>query len=53
MQWNAFIRKNKLRDTASFENIIASLRDFSSPIILAINNQKEFRAIWKAPHWSI
>lgn len=52
-QWNAFISKNKLDDTDSLENVIASLKGFFSPIILAVNNQEDFRANWSSPKWSI
>jgi predicted nucleotidyltransferase component of viral defense system len=51
-QWNAFIRKNKLDDLTNFETVIALLKDFFFSIILATNNQEDFRANWNSGQWT-
>jgi hypothetical protein len=49
-QWKGFIEKAKLTGAPlSFEDIVASIKDFLQPIVDSITNNRTFQSSWTAP----
>lgn len=50
VQWRAFVKKAKLRDAPeTFEDIVATIRNFLEPIIAALCDRGKFYRSWRAP----
>jgi hypothetical protein len=50
IQWRAFIKKAKLKDTAeAFEEVIAMIRVFLEPVINSISDRQKFIRTWSSP----
>ena len=47
IQWNAFIKKNKLNADTNFVSVIEKLQDFIEPIFVMKENKK-----WNPVKWS-
>jgi len=48
MQWTAFLRKSGLKSAETLGEVVAHIKTFLLPIILAIQNDKPFNLRWSA-----
>jgi len=54
MQWQAFLRKNRLETTTDLAAIVRQIENFLMPVVLTVSEGKQFIKTWTAgADWNI